>query len=118
MANVDRSYVLSLLAQTKTGEDGRLAFYCTQPYPAMRIIAEDRVLSLQLLIQAVEDGLLEQLLVEQAERDAEAKRVAGMTPSARDAERAMLIDQFDAALAAGKALDEEEALGAESEAGR
>ena len=62
MANVDRTYIQTLLAQIKTGEDGRLDFYRTQPYPAMRIIAEDRVHSLQLLIEAVNGGLLERLV--------------------------------------------------------
>jgi hypothetical protein len=74
MTVVDRTYILSLLAGSRTAEEGRVTFYRTQPYPAMTAMAADRAFSLSLLIGAVEGGLLEELAGknEQLEREAAA----------------------------------------------
>lgn len=100
MANIDRNYVLSMLAEAEHAEKQRTTFYRKRPYPAMTIIAEDRAYSLGLLVDAVSRGLLEQL-AEEADREgqptihdvmtgeelAEADRDAEFAQDAADEER-------------------------------
>lgn len=69
MPAIDRTAALSVLYPGKRAADEKLTFYRTQPYPAMLAIAEDRAYTLDLLIEAIDNGLLERLVAEQAEAD-------------------------------------------------
>lgn len=111
MTNIDRNYVLSLLAEAKGTEDNRVRFYQTQPYPAMTIIAAERAYTLQLLIEDLQGGRLEWLhgkneqaesddavaFARIAERDFEAVRAAehGMTNADEDEELGYSAAQLD-----------------------
>lgn len=86
MANIDRNYVLSMLAEAEQVEKQRTVFYRKRPYPAMIAIAEDRAYSLGLLVDAVSRGLLEQL-AEEADREGQ--------PTIHDVMTAAELDEAD-----------------------
>lgn len=66
MANIDRNYVLELLADETDVQQDRVTLYTKKSHPARRAVAGSRAYSLALLMHAVECGLLEQLAEEDA----------------------------------------------------
>jgi len=66
MADIDRNYVLELLADETDVQQDRVTLYTKKHHPARREIAGSRAYTLALLMHAVECGLLEQLAEEDA----------------------------------------------------
>jgi hypothetical protein len=66
MADIDRNFVLELLADEADVQQDRVTLYTKRRYPARREVAGSRAYTLALLLHAVECGLLEQLAEEDA----------------------------------------------------
>jgi hypothetical protein len=68
VANIDRNFVLELLADEADVQQDRVTLYTKKFHSARREVAGDRAYTLALLLHAVECGLLEQL-AEEADRE-------------------------------------------------
>jgi hypothetical protein len=72
-------YVRDLLAELYRSEKTRVLIYSRQPYAAaLESIATERATALELLRDAVGDGLLERLAAEKSDKDVAAAVEAGL----------------------------------------